>query len=536
MEIRVWGVFLLMLYMLNFAPYLEKMRLRIAVAISFLFSSLQVLAQNTSKSTEIPAEWHHLDQTETGYFGVSTKQAYSYLDSIQAKPRKVVVAVIDADLDIAHEDLKDKIWNNPNPSTEGYVNDINGWNFLGSADGQQVTKVGTESFREYKRLRSKFEGKTIDDFKKKKDRELFTYFEAVKKDAKIGSYLRFAEMAKLTWDAFRVADSLVSVNQLPANATLADVTKIEVKDSVAKEYYDAAMRSLWKYNESASWKEVLADQENEYNLVLNRIKSLDDPSSPRDIIGDDLSSLKDKYYGNSNLYDSTSYHGTFVSGIIGAARGNGIGINGIADQVEIMGIRAVPDGDEYDKDVALAVRYAVDNGADIINMSFGKYFSPESKWVQKAMNYAMKKDVLIVHAAGNNKKNIDSVVMYPTLPNNYKKRNSFIRVGATDASGDIASFSNYGPTQVDLFAPGMTIYSTNINNTYSKANGTSFSAPVVAGVAALVWSYFPDYSAKELKEILLKSVVTDPGQKLKEKSISGGIINANKAVRIANEG
>jgi len=534
MVIKNGETFLFIFYMLNFAAYLEKMQLRIAVAISFLFSSLQVLAQNTPKSKEIPAEWHHLDQHKTGYFGVSTEQAYSFLDSIQAKPRTVIVAVIDGDLDVAHEDLKDRVWNNPNPSKKGYINDVNGWNFLGSADGQQVTKVGTESFREYKRLRSKFEGKTREDFKKKKDQELFNYFQAVRKDAKIGSYLQFAKMAELTWDAFRIADSLVNVSQLPANATLSDVIKIEVTDSVAKDYYDAAMRSLWKYSESDTWKKVFDDQENEYNLVLNRIKSLDDPSSPRDIIGDDINSLKDKYYGNSTLFDSTSYHGTFVSGIIGATRGNGKGINGIADQVEIMGIRAVPDGDEYDKDVALAIRYAVDNGADIINMSFGKYFSPESEWVQKAMNYAMKKDVLIVHAAGNNKKNIDSVAMYPTLPSNHKKRNSFIRVGATDASGEMASFTNYGPTQVDLFAPGMTIYSTNINDTYSKANGTSFSAPVVAGVAALVWSYFPDYSAKELKEILLKSVVTDP--ELKDKSVSGGIINANKAVRIANEG
>src|SRR5690606_4987224 len=141
------------------------------------------------------------------------------------------------------------------------------WNLLGSPDGQQVTKVGTESFREYKRLRSRFEGKTIDDFRKKKDQELFAYFQAVKKDAKIGSYLQFAKMAELTWDAFRVADSLVDVHQLPANATLADVIKIEVRDSVAKDYYDAAMRSLWKYNESDSWEKVFEDQENEYNLV-----------------------------------------------------------------------------------------------------------------------------------------------------------------------------------------------------------------------------------------------------------------------------
>src|SRR5690606_17140328 len=175
----------------NFAAYLEKMRLGIVVSISFLFSSLQILAQNTPKSDEIPSEWHHLDQQETGYYGVSTKQAYRFLDSIQAKPRKVIVAVIDADLDVNHEDSKGPIWINPNPSKKGYTNDINGWNFLGSADGQQVTKVGTESFREYKRLKGKFEGKTIEDFKKKRDQELFNYFQAVKKDAKIGSYLRF---------------------------------------------------------------------------------------------------------------------------------------------------------------------------------------------------------------------------------------------------------------------------------------------------------------------------------------------------------
>jgi subtilisin family serine protease len=243
-------------------------------------------------------------------------------------------------------------------------------------------------------------------------------------------------------------------------------------------------------------------------------------------------------------------HGTHVSGIIAAARNNGIGIDGVANNVKIMAIRAVPDGDERDKDVANAIRYAVDNGAQIVNMSFGKAFSPNKSYVDEAIKYAESKGVLLVHAAGNSGENSDIAKNYPNKYVTKKKvAGNWIEVGAS-AWGDgdklAASFSNYGKKNVDLFAPGVEIYSTTPGNKYESLQGTSMASPVTAGVAAILLSYFPDLSAADLKDILMKSVrtfdglmVVKPGTKdemvdFTSLSVSGGIVNAFTAVKLAD--
>jgi subtilisin family serine protease len=245
-------------------------------------------------------------------------------------------------------------------------------------------------------------------------------------------------------------------------------------------------------------------------------------------------------------------HGTHVSGIIGAQRGNGIGIDGIADNVRIMAVRAVPDGDEYDKDVALAIRYAVDNGAKVINMSFGKGFSPEKQWVDEAVKYAETKDVLLVHAAGNDAEDIDKEENYPNpdLKTLNEQASNFITVGASSdpkiKSSLVAEFSNYGKNNVNVFAPGVKIYSTLPGgNTYGNQQGTSMAAPVVSGLAAVIRSYFPSLTAKQVKYSIEKSVivtenpvaVVKPGSKEKvwisDLCTSGGIINAYNAIKIA---
>jgi subtilisin family serine protease len=251
----------------------------------------------------------------------------------------------------------------------------------------------------------------------------------------------------------------------------------------------------------------------------------------------------------------TPNHGTHVSGIIAASRNNGTGIDGVADAVKIMMVRVVPDGDEYDKDVALAIKYAVDNGAKVINMSFGKAYSPEKYWVDSAVAYAEQKDVLLVHSAGNENNNLDSTTVFPN-PNlsAYKKQaSSFITVGAssdlliTDAS-IAADFSNYGKQNVDLFAPGVKIYSTLPGtNVYGNQDGTSMAAPVVSGVAALIRSYYPSLSAKQVKTILEKTVHVPAGTTpcllpgnsslsapFNTLSKTGGIVNAYNAVVLAN--
>jgi subtilisin family serine protease len=276
-----------------------------------------------------------------------------------------------------------------------------------------------------------------------------------------------------------------------------------------------------------------------------------------EIIGDDYFNFADKFYGNNDVMGYGPMHGTHVTGIIGAERNNGIGIDGVANAVKLMILRVVPDGDEYDKDVALAIRYAVDNGAKVINMSFGKSFSPEKRWVDSAVKYALDKDVLLIHAAGNEAENIDTEPNYPNpwlKPWKIKAPN-FINVGA---SGDdricgsmAADFSNYGGNEVDVFAPGVKIYSTLPGkNQYGNLKGTSMAAPIVSGLAALIRSYYPNLSAVDVKKIIEQSVsIPDPTLKTilpntkgEEKEISfsslsktGGIVNAYNAVVLAND-
>ena len=234
----------------------------------------------------------------------------------------------------------------------------------------------------------------------------------------------------------------------------------------------------------------------EMNGELRKADAADNPPKEyrKEIVQDDETNINDRDYGNKDIMASTPFHGTHCSGIIGAVRDNGIGVDGIADNVRIMMVRAVPDGDEHDKDIANAIRYAVDNGAQIISMSFGKDFSPQKQWVDDAVRYAQSKGVLMVHAAGNDAANIDSADNFPnpTFIDGNGRATTWITVGASGdpkLGGITASFSNYGKKEVDVFAPGVQIYSTiPTGNNYGTASGTSMACPVVCGIyTALVF-------------------------------------------------
>ena len=520
-----------------------------------LVISISLKAQAQEKP---PKNWFNLDPVEDKVNGVSTSKAYEYLNGKTSKT--VVVAVIDSGIDILHEDLKDVIWinedeipdNGIDDDNNGFVDDIYGWNFIGGKDGKNVDKDSYELAREYKRLLAKYEGKTAGDFKKK-ERAEFEYWAEIKAEYEKSREENIGQLPLLKdIDVqLRRFNKLFEAYLLTERVDFDAINGISSTDQVILQG-QAILRNIYQVtDESLSMdsliyflgedlKQMQTMAEYNYNLDFD----------PRTIVGDDPTRLDDIGYGNNDVIgiDTDNFHGTHVAGIIAAKRGNGIGIDGVANNVKIMALRAVPDGDERDKDVANAIRYAVDNGAQIVNMSFGKGHSPNIEYVYDAIRYAESKGVLLVHAAGNSGENIDEA---NNFPNDYlgKKRNmsNWVEVGASSWGSEdnyVGSFSNYGKKNVDVFAPGVAINSSAPDNSYQDADGTSMASPVTAGVAALVLSYFPELKADQLKDILMKSVrslnnlrVYQPGTgeevKFSSLSVSGGIINAAEAVKLA---
>lgn len=518
-----------------------------------------VFAQNDSIKTP-PKNWFNLDPVENQVNGVSSDKAYKEL-LIGKTGKKVIVAVIDSGIDIEHEDLKGVIWTNPNEipnngiddDNNGYIDDVHGWNFLGGKEGKNVNKDSYEVTRMYKMLRPKYEGKSVKDIDKK-DRVEFATWEKVKGEFEEkyttvqGEYSQYATIAKQIerfnklFEGYLDVDGLTAekLKGLESNDAIIDMGKgfvLQIFDAVADDITLDSISNLINLDLEQMAGEALYSYSLEFDAS--------------DIVGDNPAILDEKGYGNNDVIgkNTDNFHGTHVAGIIAAQRGNGIGTDGVANNVSIMALRAVPDGDEHDKDVANAIRYAVDNGALVINMSFGKAYSPNIEYVRSAIEYAASNGVLLVHAAGNGSSDNDEVLNFPN--DNFGKEDDWahwIEVGASSwgKEGDyIGNFTNYGDKTVDLFAPGVAIYSTAPSNQYQDAQGTSMASPVTAGVAAMLFSYFPDLNAEQVKDILMRSVrkldglrVLLPGSidqdiNFSKLSKSGGIINAYEAVKLA---
>lgn len=496
-----------------------------------------------------PKNWFNLDKARDGVMGVSTEKAYEEL--LKGKPsRTVVVAIIDSGVDIDHEDLKAHIWTNPkeipgngiDDDNNGYIDDIHGWNFIGGKDGQNVHYDTYELTRIYKKLKQRFEGKSEKDISpsEKADYEYFLDIQAKfnEKQTEMRSGMeQFGIFSEMYNKSLRLLRAYLDSEEITPDMVQSIETRDERIEAAKGIYMQAALFGLDE--------ESLAEAEAYYR---NGVQYGYNPDfDPRHIVGDNYEDKTERFYGNNDVKGPDAGHGTHVAGIIAAVRNNGIGIDGIASNVRIMAIRAVPEGDERDKDVANAIRYAVDNGAHIINMSFGKQYTTDKAVVDAAIQYAESRGVLLIHAAGNESMNTDKVNFYPQRNyNNGKKAANWIDVGALSwKNGEeaVAPFSNYGKNTVDFFAPGVDILSTMPGHQYKEQSGTSMAAPVATGVAALVWSYFPHLTAVQLREILLKSVVkTDqkvkvPGSddmaKFSTLSITGGVVNAYQAVREA---
>lgn len=515
-------------------------------------------AEGTEKKA--PNNWHQLDKTESGFNGISLNKAYEYLQSKKIKSKRVTVAVIDSGIDTLHEDLKPVLWvnskeipgNGKDDDKNGYIDDIHGWNFLGGKDGRNVKVDSYEGARVYHTLKPVWGNDKeikMDDLNAEQKKAYSTFLKA--KDKVVGEVNeQEVGFLKNLYPSLKEGDSILRMEIGKEEYNGTDLQSNNTTNSKAKRTKGFIL-NICKANNSYDITNTQLLDEIEGQMRKADAATTPPPTYRKDIVKDDETNFNDKYYGNNDIMASTPFHGTHCSGIIGAARNNEKGIDGVADNVRIMMVRAVPDGDEHDKDIANAIIYAVNNGAKIISMSFGKDFSPEKKWVDNAFKYAEQKGVLLVHAAGNDSKNIDSEDNFPTpvFEDGKGRASNVITVGASGDEtngGPTARFSNYGKKEVDVFAPGVNIYSTIPGgNTYGNASGTSMACPVVAGVAALLLEHFPSLTAQQLKSIIEKSVVLAkdsvniPGTTdkvlLSDISKTGGFVNAYTAVLLAEK-
>ncbi len=541
------------------------MNMRLKLFAGLILASSTVMAQ-----TKAPDNWFNLDAQQNGVNGVSTEKVYSEI--LKGKTSKtVIVAVLDGGVDSEHEDLKGIMWTNPreipdngiDDDKNGFVDDIHGWNFLGGKDGRSVHHETLEMTRVYAKLKPKYENADVAKLSKKEKAE-YEQFKTMKKDIETNLQESQEGLAEMEGTKTMVTNALDAMETALAGKmpTKENVDKVNAGTNqnlvIAK---NILSRRLASGSGAASIKEVKSDlmeqiQEGiDYYEAKVKYQYNTDFNPRADIIKDNPNDSYEHFYGNNDVKGPDAFHGTHVAGIIGAMRGNDKGIKGVADNVRIMGVRCVPDGDERDKDVANSIIYAVDNGAQVINMSFGKGYSWDKAAVDKAVKYAMSKDVLLVHAAGNDAKNNDAEGKnFPTAifqkagwfsP---KKAKNWIEVGALSwKKGDdaVATFSNYGAKNVDVFAPGVDIYSTAPDGKYKNASGTSMASPVTAGVAAMIRSYFPELTAEQVKECIEKSVVpqdykvkkpgTEETVKFSDLCRTSGTVNAYKAVQLASQ-
>ncbi|HLO90302.1 MAG TPA: S8 family serine peptidase [Lentimicrobium sp.] len=534
---------------------MKRFLLPVLMLISFFGVSQPQYFSSVDSLDKKYFNWFNLSPDEK-YQGASVDKAFNELLKDRTPAKKVIVAVIDGGVDISHPELQGKIWTNSDEiegngiddDNNGYIDDVHGWNFIGGADGRDVYYENMEFVRILKELTPKFGNIVSEKEVAAGDLNNYDLYLRCKKeyDKEYENYSAQRKNVEKFEQKFKNPKEIIQAYLKKDKFTLEDLKNIKTDNEIIKQSRDY----LIDWNKKGVTPEFIASYKKQINEWLDYRLNMDfDPRST--IVKDNPADINDRYYGNNDIKGPSAFHGTFVSGIIAANRENGIGIKGINSNAEIMVLRVVPDGDERDKDVALGIRYAVDNGANVINMSFGKYFSLRGAFMEDAIRYAEAHNVLVIHSAGNEADNTDLTDNYPSARySDGTKSSTMITVGAnTYKKGKTfcGRFSNYGKETVDIFAPGVDIVSISPGSKYSQGDGTSFSGPVVAGVAALVWSYNPNLTASQLKDILLNSAdvypkmkVYIPGKK-KEKAlfsdlcVSGGSVNAFKALKEASK-
>ncbi|WP_313100648.1 S8 family serine peptidase [Epilithonimonas sp.] len=527
---------------------------KLLIAAAFYAGFATIAAQTATPNDKDQKTWYHKDYTTTKVYGVNTENAYKFLESKGLKPKTVVVGVLDSGVEVDHSGLAKNMWKNPNevPNNgkdddgNGYVDDIFGWNFLGGknadidVDNMEVTRV-------VKKYQSVFEGS--DSAKNKenqakmpeefamymKSKEVFTKkSQEAKQNVQLYTMIKnsIPDMVKLLGDKTLTKQNLSTIKPSTQQEAMVMQVLAQVSNdpqaagksaAEVKTYMDAQMKEALDY--------YTPQAEKGYNLDF-------DPR--KEIVGDNYDDYSEKNYGNNHYEGPDAKHGTHVAGIIAGLANGSEPQYGVASRVaKIMTVRAVPDGDERDKDVANAIRYAVDNGAKILNMSFGKPVSPGKNVVWDAFKYAESKGVLLVKAAGNENEDIAEHQYFPT---NFKSTSdekpfvtNMIVVGANtnDPNALKSSFSNYNKKMVDVFAPGSEIYSTVPDGKYEYLQGTSMASPVVAGASAVLLAYMPNLKPEQIIESLVKTSNASTSNGFENLSRSAGVIDVAKAAEYA---
>ena len=527
---------------------------KLLIAAAFYAGFATIAAQTATPNDKDQKTWYHKDYATTKVYGVNTENAYKFLESKGLKPKTVVVGVLDSGVEVDHPGLAKNMWKNPNevPNNgkdddgNGYVDDIFGWNFLGGknadidVDNMEVTRV-------VKKYQSVFEGP--DSAKNKenqakmpeefamymKSKEVFTKkSQEAKQNVQLYTMIKnvIPDMVKLLGNKTLTKENLATIKPSTQQEAMAMQVLAQVSNdpqvvgksaAEVKTYMDAQMKEALDY--------FTPQAEKGYNLDF-------DPR--KEIVGDNYDDYSEKNYGNNHYEGPDAKHGTHVAGIIAGLPNGSEPQYGVASRVaKIMTVRAVPDGDERDKDVANAIRYAVDNGAKILNMSFGKPVSPGKNVVWDAFKYAESKGVLLVKAAGNENEDIAEHQYFPT---NFKSTsdekpfvNNMIVVGSNtnDANALKSSFSNYNKKMVDVFAPGSEIYSTVPDGKYEYLQGTSMASPVVAGASAVLLAYMPNLKPEQIIESLVNTTNASTNNGFENLSRSAGVIDVAKAAEYA---
>jgi thermitase len=557
---------------------------------AFIFQLKAQLIKSTTK--ENIADWYNLSFSEDGVYGAEVNKAYQFLKDKTIK-KKPVVAIIGFGLDTEHEDLKQAVWLNPNEKADGkdndkngWVDDLQGWNFLGNSQGEMIDAISKVGDREFLRLRNKYEtifwtGQHYVRFDDVLNKPVKVTTPIDKKEYEYFKLLRGESQAAASSNTFQFAKFmkyyLLNDFDQELKKTYPDDSKITGKEfrtikisqngetdsvkMVAHMFLTAFMgttnptggpnqQAITLDKFKANIINSLPKQKEKYERAVAAIVD------GRKLIGDNPNDITQKNYGNGNLSTSSSFSSTMCAGIIAASRDNKLGINGIAHNTALMTLRIYPKiGEIYYKDLALAIRYAVDQKADVILLGTPNSIYPpsEAKWVNDALLYASTKNVLIVSPVLDLSKDLSTQTFYPNkkiTPEN--ELPNFITVAASDSAGVPLKDGNFGKKELDLYAPGVNVSSTYMGSTYRKGTSSMLAAANVAGVAALIKAYYPQLSGAVLRKLIVGNVTLRDNVEVEKETyvkdrkvtdlflfnelcVSGGILNAYKAILAAED-